>query len=68
MARTTALGTADAAKWVHRQGALVDATARNDQHEYVDRSLRETERVLKQPSGVGGPSPIGSQSPGGPST
>ena len=42
-AHTTALGTADAAKWVNRHMwqdycCQVDATARDDQHGYVDRS------------------------------
>ena len=44
MAHTTALETADVAKWVIRTGELFDATARNDQHEYVGRSLRVTGR------------------------
>ena len=39
IAHTTALGTADAAKWVNRQE--FDAAARDDQHGYVDKSLRE---------------------------
>jgi hypothetical protein len=45
-AHTTALGTADAAKWVNRQEycCQVDATARNDQHGYIDRSMSETGR------------------------
>ena len=40
-AHTAALGTADAGKGVKPAGALLDATARDDQHEYSDRSLRE---------------------------
>ncbi len=45
-----------------RAGVLFDTAARDDQHEYVDRSLREVGR--KQPSGAGGPSPIGKPNSG----
>jgi hypothetical protein len=54
-ARTTALGTADAAKWVIPAGVLFDATARDDQHEYVPAA----DRPRKQPSGAWGPTRIG---------
>ena len=60
MAHTTALGTADAAKWVggccevgEPAGALFNAIARDNQHEYFDRSLRETSRGSSR--GVWGP-------------
>ena len=56
VAHTTALETADVAKWVIRTGGLFDATARNDQHEYVGRSLHTAgDRPRRQPGALDRP-------------
>ncbi len=44
-------------------GELFDATARDDQHEYFDRSLRETDHVSSR-AALGAPPPLETPSPG----
>jgi hypothetical protein len=59
-AHTPAFGTADAAKMGEPAGALFDANARDDQHQYVGRSLWETGRENSR-AVVWGPPPLETQ-------
>jgi len=64
-AHTTALETADAAKWVNRQeNRSTQPRATIDQHAYIDRSLRETDHVSCR-AVSGAPAPLETPKSGG---